>query len=128
MGGGLALLGAGGFSGSASGSVVLLFVLSCSASCRRDSEKILKRFWVGMLVFVFIPAVGVIVDLDLLRTVIGWSTYSVAFLLALGHASVLVASIVRFVFLLVCIAQKCLAGEEFIQSRYFGVVPTPLLG
>ena len=85
MGEGLALLGAGGFSGSGSWSVVSLFVLSCSASCRRQSEKILNRFWIGMLGFVSIPAVGVVVglesetdvDLDLLRTVIG--TYSVAF-------------------------------------------------
>ena len=77
MGGGLALLGAGGFSGSASGSVVS-FILSCSASYRRQSEKILKRFWLGILGFISIPAVSVVglesetdVDLDLLRTVIG---------------------------------------------------------
>lgn len=64
----------------------------------------LKRFWVEMLNLLSIPelidAVSLEsdddIDLDLLLIFIGCRTYSLAFLLAVDHASYLIASVLWF--------------------------------
>lgn len=74
-------------------------VLVWSVSCSKQSANMLNRFWIGIFGLFSIPALIVAVsldseidvDLDLRLIVIGCRTYSVAFLLALGHASELVA-------------------------------------